>query len=53
MTDQVWKTPYWPEGVSHTFTDYKFPVFKFLDDSAKNYPNLPYTIFNGASKTFA
>jgi long-chain acyl-CoA synthetase len=53
MTDQPWKTPYWPEGVAHTFTDYKFPVFKFLDDSARNYPNLPYTIFNGASKTYA
>lgn len=53
MTDQVWKTPFWPEGVGHTCTDYKFPVFKFLDDSAKNYPNETYTIFNGASKTFA
>ncbi len=53
MTDQVWKTPFWPEGVAHTCTDYKFPVFKFLDDSAKNYPTETYTIFNGASKTFA
>ena len=53
MTDSVWKTPFWPEGVEHTCTNYKFPVFKFLDDSAKNYPNLPFTVFNGASKTFA
>ena len=53
MTNPAWKTPYWPEGVAHSFTDYKFPVFKFLDDSAKNYPNLPFTIFNGASKTYA
>jgi len=35
MTEQPWKTPHWPEGVDHTLTDYKFPMFKFLDDSAK------------------
>ena len=53
MADSVWKTPFWPEGVAHNVTDYKFPVFKFLDDSARKYPNHPYTVFNGASKTFA
>lgn len=53
MADSTWKTPFWPEGVAHTCTDYKFPVFKFLDDAAKDYPNLPYTVFNGASKTYA
>ncbi len=53
MTKSAWKTPFWPEGVAHECNDYKFPVFKFLDDAAKDYPNLPFTIFNGASKTFA
>ncbi len=53
MTDSTWKTPFWPEGVAHTITDYEFPVFKFLDDSAKNYPDNTYTIFNGASRTYA
>lgn len=52
MTEQAWKTPFWPEGVAHTITDYKFPLFKFLDDSAKDYPDLSFTIFNGASKTY-
>ncbi|MDA3790669.1 MAG: long-chain fatty acid--CoA ligase [Desulfobacula sp.] len=52
MTEHAWKTPFWPEGVAHTITDYKFPLFKFLDDSAKDYPDLPFTIFNGASKTY-
>jgi len=52
MTEQAWKTPFWPEGVAHMITDYKFPLFKFLDDSAKDYPDLPFTIFNGASKTY-
>ena len=53
MSDSAWKTPFWPEGVAHTFTDYKFPVFKFLDDSAKNYPDSIFTQFNGASRTYA
>ena len=53
MTDQGWKTPYWPEGVAHTFTDYKFPLFKFLDDSAKDFPDNTFTIFNGAKKNYA
>jgi len=52
MMEQAWKTPFWPEGVAHTVTDYKFPLFKFLDDSARDYPDLPFTIFNGASKTY-
>jgi long-chain acyl-CoA synthetase len=53
MREQAWKTPYWPEGVEHTFTDYKFPMFKFLDDSAKKFPDNTFTIFNGATKTYA
>jgi long-chain acyl-CoA synthetase len=53
MIDSAWKTPFWPEGVAHTCKDYKFPVFKFLDDAARDYPNQLFTIFNGASKTYA
>lgn len=53
MNDQTWKTPFWPEGVAHTVSDYKFPVFKLLDDAAKEYPNNVFTIFNGATKTYA
>ncbi len=53
MSDLEWKTPFWPEGVPHTVTDYKFPLFKFLDDSARDYPDNTFTIFNGASKTYA
>ncbi len=51
-SDQAWKTALWPEGVAHDVTDYNFPIFKFLDDSARDYPNKEFTIFNGASKTF-
>jgi len=39
--------------VSHTISDYKFPLFKFLDNSAKNYPDNVFTIFNGAVRTYA
>ncbi len=53
MTEKAWNTPFWPEGVAHTVEDYKFPLFKFLDDAAKNYPNHPFTVFNGKNKTFA
>ena len=51
MTD--WNTPFWPENVSRTVTDYHYPIFKFLDDSAEKYPNRVFTIFNGATKTYA
>jgi len=53
MKDQVWKTPFWPEGVPHTISDYKFPLFKFLDDSARQYPDNVFTIFNGSTRTYA
>ncbi len=53
MKETIWETPFWPEGVAHTVTDYHFPLFKFLDDSARVYPNKVFTVFNGASKTFA
>ena len=48
-----WNTPLWPEGVAHNITDYHYPVFKLLDDSAARYPNQIFTIFNGAKKTFS
>ncbi len=51
MTD--WNTPFWTEGVARTVADYHYPIFKFLDDSAAKYPNQVFTIFNGASKTYA
>ncbi|WP_457553836.1 long-chain-fatty-acid--CoA ligase [Desulfobacula sp.] len=53
MNERIWETPFWPKGVAHTVTDYHFPVFKFLDDSAQDYPDNVFTIFNGATKTFS
>ncbi|WDP92170.1 MAG: long-chain fatty acid--CoA ligase [Desulfobacter sp.] len=60
QSDQVnqpqtaWETDQWPDGVSPTMTeDYNFPIFKLLDDSATDYPDKVFTVFNGASKTYA
>lgn len=53
MNATICETPFWTEGVPHTITDYHFPLFKFLDDSAQNYPDNVFTIFNGATKTFS
>jgi long-chain acyl-CoA synthetase len=53
MQVKTWPTPYWPEGVPRAFDGYDKPLFSFLDDSARNYPNQTFTIFNGATRTFA
>ncbi|MBU0969749.1 MAG: long-chain fatty acid--CoA ligase [Proteobacteria bacterium] len=53
MKETIWETPFWPKDVAHKVADYHFPVFKFLDDSAANYPDNVFTIFNGATKTFS
>lgn len=53
MTDQVWKTPFWPEGVAHNVTDYDYPLPQILDRTAQKYPNQVYTIFNGAFRTYS
>ena len=52
MTEQAWKTPFWPEGVAHNVTNYHYPLPQILDETAKKYPDNVYTIFNGAFRTF-
>ena len=37
----------------HTVSDYNRPLFDVLDESAQNYPDETYTIFNGGTKTFS
>jgi len=53
MAAKTWSTPNWPEGVSHDVSDYAKPLFSVLDESARAYPNLVYTIFNDATRTYA
>ncbi len=53
MTIREWPTRNWPEGVSHDVSDYHRPLFDILDESARDYPEQVFTIFNGATRTFA
>jgi len=52
MTEQAWKTPFWPEGVAHDVTNYHYPLPQILDNTAGKYPDNVYTIFNGAFRTY-
>ena len=53
MTATTWPTPNWPEGVPNEISGYEKPLFSILDDTANEYPNQVYTIFNDATRTFA
>ncbi len=52
MSEQAWKTPFWPEGVAHDVTNYHYPLPRILDNTAEKYPDNVYTIFNGAFRTY-
>jgi long-chain acyl-CoA synthetase len=53
MHTNTWPTDQWPQGVPRDIGDYNKPLFSILDDAASNYPNQVYTVFSGATKTFA
>jgi long-chain acyl-CoA synthetase len=53
MTISPWPTDHWPEGVKREITDFEKPLFSFLDNSARDYPDKVFTIFNDAERTFA
>ncbi len=53
MSTAAWPTKRWPEGVAHDVTDYVRPLQSVLDESARDYPDNIYTIFNDATRTFA
>ena len=53
MVATAWPTSNWPEGVSQDISGYDAPLFSILDNSARDYPNQVYTIFNDASRTYA
>jgi len=53
MPATTWPTSNWPEGVPQDVTDYDKPLQSILDDTARDYPNQPYTIFNDAVRTYA
>ena len=53
MNETSMETMVLPKDEPQIVTDYQFPLFKILDDSARDYPNNDFTIFNGASRTYA
>lgn len=55
MVATSWPTDRWPEGVAADIDpkEYEKPLFSILDEAARDYPNLVYTIFNDGTRTFA
>ena len=53
MASSIWPTPHWPEGVAHEISGYEKPLFTILDETARQYPDQVYTIFNDATRTYA
>jgi long-chain acyl-CoA synthetase len=53
MEEKLWHKHQWPDGVAHDVTGYERPLYTLLDDSAGKYPDLVYTIFQGATRTFS
>lgn len=53
MSANTWNTKYWPEGVPREIKDFDKPVFSFLDNSARDYPDATYTIFHDRKRSYA
>ncbi|MGM0453280.1 MAG: long-chain-fatty-acid--CoA ligase [Thermodesulfobacteriota bacterium] len=53
MASQPWPTDLWPEGVAREVADYEKPLPELLEDSARDYPDQVFTIFNDATRSFA
>jgi len=51
MADRPWLKQY-DEGVPHTIEYPEVPLFYFLEQAAKNYPDSPCTIFKGEKITY-
>lgn len=47
------RSPYWPDGVPTEISGYEKTLYELLEESAANYPDKVFTIFQGATKTFA
>ncbi len=53
MVATNWPTSNWPEGVPQDVGDYDYPLYNILDNTAQDYPNQVYTIFNDATRSYA
>jgi long-chain acyl-CoA synthetase len=52
-TRGTWDTPFWPGGVAQDIDNYHYPLTEVLDRTARKYPNQVFTLFSGASRTYA
>ncbi len=50
---KLWHGSKWPEGVPYEVDGYEKPLFSILDETARDYPDKTYTIFNDFTRTFA
>ena len=53
MTLPPWPTTRWPKDVLREISDFEKPLFSFLDDAARDFPNQTYTIFSDGKRTYA
>ena len=53
MASKKWPTSNWPEYAPHEISGFEKPLFTFLDDAARDYPNNVYTIFSDSMRTFS
>ncbi|UCB48761.1 MAG: long-chain fatty acid--CoA ligase [Deltaproteobacteria bacterium] len=53
MGSKPWHGPKWPEDVPYEISSYEKPLTTVLDTTARLYPDHTYTIFEGATRTFA
>jgi long-chain acyl-CoA synthetase len=53
MATKPWHGKGWPDGVPYDISGYDRPLFSLLDDSARDFPEVPYTIFQDATRTYA
>jgi long-chain acyl-CoA synthetase len=53
MSSKPWHGPKWPDDVPYEIGGYERPLTFILDTTAKLYPDHTYTIFEGATQTFA
>jgi long-chain acyl-CoA synthetase len=52
MEERIWHKHKWPEGVPWDLDLPDIPLFQFLEDTARHYGELTYTIFQDAPRTF-
>jgi long-chain acyl-CoA synthetase len=52
MASKPWHGSRWPEGVPHEVSGFDKPLYSFLDNAARDYPDATYTIFADVAHTF-